>query len=96
VRYWVLAQTPVDSPADRPRDVRGWVHYREESGAVWGCRFVFELDTFVTREEFGWLEFFMPNAPRLSRSQHLELFAGRQLMLVCDVLDLDASVSPPV
>jgi len=85
MKYWVLAQTPVDTPADKPRDVRGWVHYHDEGGA-WGCRLRVELETSDPREALGWLEFFAAEAPLLTANQHIELFAGRQLMLVCDVL----------
>lgn len=88
LRYWVLAETPVDSPAERPSDVRGWVHYHDENGGAWGCRFTPEVETLTHCQALGFLEFFVNEAPRLALNQHVELFAGRQRMLVCDVLDI--------
>lgn len=61
------------------------MHYRDDGGA-WGCRLTVEIETSDPREAFGWLEFFVPEAPLLTPNQHIELFAGPQLMLVCDVL----------
>ena len=86
MKYWVIAHTTVNTPADRPRDVRGWVHYHDADGGAWGCRLRVEVETFDPREALGYLEFFAAEAPVLIPNQHIELFLGRQLMLVIDAL----------
>lgn len=89
MRYWVFAEAPNDSPAEKPSDVRGWVHYHDGDGGAWGCRFTPEGESLTHSQALGFLEFFADAAPRLTRNQRIELFAGRQRMLIVDVLDVD-------
>ncbi len=93
MKYWVFVEAPNDSPAEKPSDVRGWVHYHDADGGAWGCRFTPEIETPTHRQTLGFLEFFAEGAPLLALNQRLELFAGRHRMLVVDVLDIHGNSS---
>lgn len=93
MRYWVFAEAPATSPVESPAQVRGWVHWHDEDGGSWGCRFRAEVTHAPRKKALGWLEFFSDEAPKLARNQRLELYAGREEILIVDVIDLDSTPS---